>query len=45
MDAIHVPGRPHAMGLDVATNEIYVVSTEPMKPDVMKITKKKPAPK
>jgi len=43
VDAIHVPGRPHALSLDVVTNEIYVASTEPMKPNVIKITQKKAA--
>jgi sugar lactone lactonase YvrE len=43
VDAIHIQGRPHALSFDVATNEIYVASTEPMKPNVIKITRKKAA--
>jgi sugar lactone lactonase YvrE len=45
VDAIHVPGRPHAIALDAAANEIYVASTEPMKPNVFKVTRKQPAVK
>ena len=45
VDAIHATGRPHAMSLDVATNEIYVASTEPGKPNVIKIARKKAASK
>jgi sugar lactone lactonase YvrE len=41
VDVIHVPGRPHSLSLDVAANEIYVASTEPMKPNVIKISRKK----
>jgi hypothetical protein len=40
-DVIHIPGRPHALGLDVAANEIYVASTEPMKPNVIQVVRKK----
>ena len=43
MDVIHVQGRPHGLSPDVVTNEIYLASTEPMKPNVIKITRKKAA--
>ena len=43
VDAIHVQGRPHGLSLDVATNEIYLASTEPMKPNVIKVVRKKAA--
>lgn len=41
VDVIHIQGRPHGLSLDAATNEIYLASTEPMKPDVIKIVRKK----
>ena len=43
VDAIHIQGRPHGMSLDVASNEIYLASTEPMKPNVIKVVRKKAA--
>ena len=41
IDVIHIQGRPHGLSLDVTTNEIYLASTEPMKPNVIKIAPKK----
>ena len=41
VDLIHIQGRPHGLSLDVTTNEIYLASTEPMKPNVIKIAPKK----
>jgi hypothetical protein len=43
VDAIHIQGRPHGLSLDVAGNEIYLASTEPMKPNVIKVVRKKAA--
>jgi len=44
LDVVHVEGRPHGLGLDPATMDIYTSSSNGMAPNVSKASLKKTKP-